>query len=314
MRLKRKLVLPIAAAVVAAAIVGRVTAPEPGEAAPADAPAEAVDAAALESESYLFSQTAAGGSLRGTDERELTLTLSGVRDRVTRFTDRPARKAQTVDVRDFLARWDARFAVAPPNAVLSYRSPAERAPRELVLELRNPRYDRAARTMTYDARRIPETTDRIPGTKHPRRPVVQPLPRTFGAAALFIDDSSGDEVDVIVNDVSAQNNGQDEAGVRLAWRADLSQCAGYGTSDWRGGLQVYASYDSFSDGHCFFKPTYARFNIMVVQPDGSLSNQGTITFSSSGFLVSCVGFDCSPYGGRNADHTIDVLGGGEGGP
>jgi len=69
-RLTPKLAVLLAAAtVVAAAFLGRVTAPEAGEAASSNPVAGAVDAAALASESYLCSQSAAGGSLRGSDDR-----------------------------------------------------------------------------------------------------------------------------------------------------------------------------------------------------------------------------------------------------
>lgn len=146
--------------------------------------------AAVPPASFLFSQDAGGGSLRGPNEQHLTLTLHPVRDWVTRFTDRPYRAAETVDIRDFLARWQERFAKRPPNAVLSYRVAGDPFPRDMVLELTRPRYDAARKTMTYDARRIRRTTDTFAGTKHHRKPVVYPIPRAFGAATLFIDSAS----------------------------------------------------------------------------------------------------------------------------
>lgn len=138
---------------------------------------------------YLFSQDAAGGSLTGPDELHLTLTLTGVRDWVTRFTDRPVHAAETVDIRDFLDRWPGRFGSSPPNAVLSFKVPDDPHPRDMVLELRNPRYSAAEASIVYDARRIRRHSDGLPGTRYPLKPVVYPIPHTFGPAALFIDDA-----------------------------------------------------------------------------------------------------------------------------
>lgn len=139
--------------------------------------------------SYLFVQDAAGGTLRGSDDQHLTLTLTGVADWVTRFADRPVRSAQTVDIRDFLARWRWRFGKSAPNVVLSYRLPGDPRPRDIVLELTNPRYDRATATATYDARRIHRTTDTLLDTRFPRTPVHYPTPQTFAGASIFIDDA-----------------------------------------------------------------------------------------------------------------------------
>jgi hypothetical protein len=141
---------------------------------------------------FLFAQDAASGSLKGPDEQHLKLTLRGVRDWVTRFDDRPVRAAQTVDVRDFLDRWHKRFATAPPNAVLSFRTSADAAPRDMVLELRHPHYDASAGTITYDARRLRRHSDNLPGTKYPRKAVIYPIPGEFQAASLFIDDAGDD--------------------------------------------------------------------------------------------------------------------------
>ena len=138
---------------------------------------------------YLFSQDASAGSLTGPDELHLTLTLTGIRRWVTRFTDRPFHAAQTVDLRDFLDRWNGRFGASPPNAVLSFKVAGDPRLRDMVLELRNPRYDRAEDTIVYSARRIRRTPDRLQGTRFHLPPVVYPIPHSFGPAALFIDDA-----------------------------------------------------------------------------------------------------------------------------
>jgi hypothetical protein len=146
--------------------------------------------AATPPQAFLFSQDAGGGSLVGPNDQSLTLTLHPVRSWVTRFSDRPYRAAETVDLRDFLARWHARFAKSPPNSVLSFRVPSDPFPRDMVLVLTRPHYDRASHTMTYHARRIRRTTDTFADTKHHLKPVVYPIPRSFGPATLFIDNAS----------------------------------------------------------------------------------------------------------------------------
>jgi hypothetical protein len=139
--------------------------------------------------SFLFSQDAAAGTLAGPDDQHLVLTLKPVRSWMTRFTDRPIHQAETVDLRDFLARWDVRFAKQPPNAVLSFRLHGDRYPRDMVLELSHPRYNRGAQTITYDARRIKRSSDTLPGTKYKLSPVVYPIPGRFEGATLFIDNA-----------------------------------------------------------------------------------------------------------------------------
>lgn len=246
-------------------------------------------------ETFLFAQTAAGGSLRGSGDR-LTLTLTGVGGWVTRFADRPARDAQAVDVRDFLTRWRQRFATSPPNAVLSFRVAGEATPRTIVLELSRPRYDAAARTATYAARRIVERADALPGARHPRQPVVEPTPRAFAGASLFIDDSDDTET-ATVQDVHGSS-------WRLVWRADLSQCAGYGEATTSGSI-VFVSYDSFDSGSCFFRRTYARFDAF----DAAYGvKYGTITFDGDGNLESCTRpLVCAPATETN-NEEIQILG------
>jgi hypothetical protein len=243
-------------------------------------------------ETFLFSQAAAGGSLRGG-----TLTLVGVDDTVTRFADRPARDAQAVDIRDFLARWRLRFASSPPNAVLSYRVASSPRPRELVLELRRPRYDAASRTATYSVRVIRETADRFPGTKHPRTPVKYPLPSTFTAASLFIDDTDRDTMATV----------HDKFLDTYQWNPGASQCAGYGQVDDNGGLDVELSYDSYDSGKCFFLPTYARFDIIQTQGTSTPIKIGTITLDGYGNLVSCHGMACAAANEEN-NESIQILG------
>ncbi|MES1246429.1 MAG: hypothetical protein ABUS54_01995, partial [Actinomycetota bacterium] len=88
---------------------------------------------------FLWVLSGAHGTLSGPDDAHLTLRLAGARPWLTRFDDRPMRDAARVANRDFVSRWNLRFAHDPPNAVLSYDD-ATGTPRQLVLELRLPQW------------------------------------------------------------------------------------------------------------------------------------------------------------------------------
>jgi hypothetical protein len=56
---------------------------------------------------YLFSIPSASGSLIGPSDKHLTLRLTGTRNYLTRFTDRPLRQAFVVANGDFARRFKA---------------------------------------------------------------------------------------------------------------------------------------------------------------------------------------------------------------
>lgn len=103
--------------------------------------------------SYLWAVGAADSSLVTTDDASF-LELRGVEKSITRFSDRPHREASEVDIRDFLARWDGRFAEVPPNAVLSYETATDTAPIQVVVEISRPRFDEATSTIVFAAARL----------------------------------------------------------------------------------------------------------------------------------------------------------------
>lgn len=105
--------------------------------------------------------------------------------RVTAFSDRPARVGGAVALRRFVARWRASFGADPPNAALQLdRAPAGRD--VVLLELRRPRHDRRAQTLTFRVRPL-RTTDRRRLSTIARRADRRVAAR-FGRASLFIDD------------------------------------------------------------------------------------------------------------------------------
>lgn len=141
--------------------------------------------------SYLWALGATDGSLVQSDTA-MFLELTGVGAAVTRFSDRPAREASEVDVRDFLGRWEGRFAEVPPNAVLSYQADEGAAPVQLVVEISRPRYDEASSTLVFAAEVIDETPDELEGADHPVADHEPVIPARTGPVSLFIDSEGAD--------------------------------------------------------------------------------------------------------------------------
>jgi ABC-type Fe3+-hydroxamate transport system substrate-binding protein len=115
--------------------------------------------------SYLFVQNA-----HGVESSAGTLTLKMVSPTTVYFTDRPVRIAGHGLTTDFVKMWgegDDSFNADPPNATLSIIG-GEREVEDVVVTLSNPRFD--GQDLTYDIRTLEGT-----------------LPKTGGAAALFID-------------------------------------------------------------------------------------------------------------------------------
>ena len=133
---------------------------------------------------WLLVQDAASGTLVGTDDQKLKLTLKGVRDFTSAFTDRPDKLSVAVPDEKLVHNWNFFFADSPPNARLSYRLPGSARPSNLVFTLTAPKYDRAHHTITYEAAVVFHTLANLdPKAKG----YSIPIPKKFGAASLFID-------------------------------------------------------------------------------------------------------------------------------
>ncbi|MDQ3653604.1 MAG: hypothetical protein M3457_00810, partial [Chloroflexota bacterium] len=101
----------------------------------------------------LFVQSFEGGSLvrDGAPTDDFTLTLEGVAGTTVYFSDRPQRVAGVVETADFVD--DRVFSPSdPPNAALAITTSTGQD--VVIVELRSPQYDAAARTVTYDAQPI----------------------------------------------------------------------------------------------------------------------------------------------------------------
>ena len=71
-----------------------------------------------DSPSWLFSHTAASGTVAENADGSYTITLTGVDSRVIAFTDRPNRDAGTIEASEYYANWQSMFGTSAPNAVL----------------------------------------------------------------------------------------------------------------------------------------------------------------------------------------------------
>ena len=137
--------------------------------------------------SYLWVVNSEGGTIAGSGDTGLTLTLTGVRDYVTQFADRPVRHAYVLSTMDFENRWADWFSPVTPNAVLSFTEPASPMPASIVLEVTDPVYDESARTLSFTATRLHREPDPHPDSvESVSLPNIQ-TPATFISGALFID-------------------------------------------------------------------------------------------------------------------------------
>ncbi|MGE0229356.1 MAG: hypothetical protein AB7I38_08860 [Dehalococcoidia bacterium] len=145
-------------------------------------PAAATAEASASPGSYLFVQTASGGTLRDLGDGTFTLELRDVAPRSTYFSDRPERDAGTMDPARMLSDvWEAD--IPPPNAAL-VATTAGNSRVTLPLELTNPTYDPSAATMTFDA----DLLEELPGSLQDLGLAeVGSLADDFTEAELFID-------------------------------------------------------------------------------------------------------------------------------
>lgn len=186
MRRRARLTALIATATISMLTLGGCSADAEKPSASADAVSSSRDVA------YLWAVGASDASLVTSGDTTF-LELRGVESTLTRFSDRPHREASEVDLRDFLARWDGRFAEVPPNAVLSYETEPDTAPVQVVVEISRPRFDEATSTIVFAARRLGLTPDRLKGADHPVEEHEVVVPPHTGPVSVFID-SEGPEV------------------------------------------------------------------------------------------------------------------------
>jgi Pentapeptide repeats (8 copies) len=136
--------------------------------------------------SYMWSIVGGKGSLKGSSDSNLTLTLSDSPIYLTRFTDRPLREAFVVANQNFIHRWNQYFAASGPNADLAYTPPGSSQPRNIIVSISKPAWNASQKTWTFHAQRIARQVNNIPGTIKIEPPRF-PNPPSFTNATLFID-------------------------------------------------------------------------------------------------------------------------------
>lgn len=118
-----------------------------------------------------------------------TLTLTNLEPNAVWFSDRPARLSGAFPSSALPRAWKRMgFAADPPNAALDYTDPALRSPRNVILELTHPHYDKRHRTLSFTTRIIDPTTVSSGNlASHARRADRTPATR-FTDPSVFIDD------------------------------------------------------------------------------------------------------------------------------
>jgi hypothetical protein len=167
-----------------------------GDDASAGAATETVAAAESAGTGLLFTHSVGAGTLEpsgGGDE--YTLTLTEPAERITSFTDRPVRSADTETVQEFVDSWEERgFADDPPNAALVIDSESSGSD-TAVFEVADPSYDSQAGTLTYTAKKIESDQ----GASALPQGEIDQVPESFEEAHLFIDPSAGAPVPLFFN-------------------------------------------------------------------------------------------------------------------
>ena len=139
---------------------------------------------------FLFVQTFTSGTLTpdaGQPDRFL-LTLTDAPASTIAFADRPARLTDSLPTED-LPRQLSFDPANPPNAALLTRTDAGDEV-VLVVELLNPTYESASRTVTYGARELADYSGIGAGLAAAAQPLAD-APSAFGVTSLFIDSGSG---------------------------------------------------------------------------------------------------------------------------
>lgn len=184
----------------------------------------------------LWAITSAAGEITGigsdTGTEDLTLTMSGLRENVTQFSDRPLRQAATIPTQQLVANWPELFSNSQPNAALSFVADADPNPRVIVLQLGQPTYDAAAASISFPAKHLhrergAEGTSPTPGT-----PAGVSAPASFSSGSLFIDSA----------DTSASTTAQDSAGGSKLYGMSVGNWQKYRTDD----------YSSFAPPYGYF--------------------------------------------------------------
>ena len=155
------------------------------QAAPAPSqPSAVTDGPRAAEESLLFVQDGTGGSFTPITSGNFKLTLTGVEPDVLFFSDRPYRDTGHVPIQQMVDGIGFKQGASPPNAVINVIGAKDNEDMRAV-EITNPSYDAASRTMTWDAHPLRELQSR--GLSYLNTRIDDHIPEHFGRASLFID-------------------------------------------------------------------------------------------------------------------------------
>ena len=140
----------------------------------------------------LFAATADGGTMEAVEgTSRFELTLNGVTPQVVWFSDRPARQSGHIPVGELVESWEGYgFVEDPPNAALAVMG-ADDGQDTVVVELGSPELDEQQNTVRFAAEVLDEATGNL---SHLASDLDQSVEGTFGPATLFIDNTTGVEI------------------------------------------------------------------------------------------------------------------------
>lgn len=145
------------------------------------------DPVAAEAPSWLFTLTSTAGTFSTNTDGVSTLSLTGIDDHFTAFTDRPDRDASIISNEQFVQEWPSMFEASDPNAVLVEHEPSGKSD-SFVLTLSEPKLDAGTLTFTAEIVDAEDHSDQIAGLT--ASPHSEP-PASFTIVSLFIDDVTG---------------------------------------------------------------------------------------------------------------------------
>ena len=132
---------------------------------------------------WLFVVGATAGTTSTAADGTIELTLDGVTDGVSAFTDRPQRSAATESPADFVEAWASRgFSDDPPNAALVLDDESV-----VVLTVSDPRWNGDTGRLVLSATEVDDGAGSVAGRTGAG---IEALPATFATASLFVDASS----------------------------------------------------------------------------------------------------------------------------
>jgi hypothetical protein len=150
----------------------------------ASVPAKAKAKAKARTAALLFTVQGTGGTYAPAADGFAALTVTGVDQLATWFTDRPDRQAGTVPLPEALTLIG--FDTDPPNAVVTVRL-ADAHHDALAVKLEAPVYDQDAGTLAFKAMPLRNPGSNLGGFKSR---LDESLAPSFGDVALFLDDTS----------------------------------------------------------------------------------------------------------------------------